>query len=1388
MRKLPGNQAVQRAELGRLDRSTQREGHAGDSAAGQQKRFQGGEGGQVKRLLQLRRTAQVEVFEQRVCTDADRRQVLVRVAVYLRACGEAAQTACALKVDELAVQTGNGTDLNHVGSKVDIDSRVAQRFLNGADDLIRRASFRALTDAVGAVLDDDIAVGIRGDREVAGRRDTRPLVRGIASELNFIVHGHRAVILGGHIALLVCLELGTLVGLVALHHVNVRGVAVVDIGHEVFAPHIFGHQRFRARRLMRGKFGKDAFGAPRTRRLSVLEHGFQLCAKAVTDIAPEHRGRGVEYRLGAHAVGVFKAVAEGQTAFVVVAVCGVVIVVLADVPAVVLHVRIVLIGDENVLGTVVDHAVALGEQVVVKQAVHGEVVADLGLELRRAVLLRVVRVGRPVVGHGRAKRVTGRSGGIGGNHPRQHGLECCLHLCGGFFGIAELKGTVAVPRLGGEVSRLEQALAGNVVGNLDAALKRTFAGLTEHCKVLFAVVHVAVAIQDRSACADRPCADAHGVCAGVGEEYGAGVALDGITDAGVSTAAFGQEGLEVVVVISQNSVVRILAGRHIQLDIEIRHGNVVFRHGERLDALTCAILPNGLAEIEVEVEGSFAVCGGGRTLTLHNDAGRVEIVGASAVRIDEIDCADHFVGLANGHTVGTDLENTQRRVCCCQLIDIDAAVRVENVVAEVTGNHFCGVAAVRNKVVEDFIPRETVAVHLQAVNPDVTVVRADLRILRIGLHPVIICGVCKRSGRYALKPDRGQLVFVAGLNVDVQLDFAVLAVRDFDVGQLGAENRLLRLKFQANATRYAGQELSVIVADVGSLEHDLDFLAGGRGVVAEQAAVKLNVGAALNHKAGDAFRVDLKSAVDPIKIGAEGQRMIRAVAVLVAELLCGRLAVAVSGGIEVNGKAGRDRVDVIAERGTGDGDRRNDALAGADGEVDRADRSSTVRPRLDGAVNGQRGQGIVAFQQTDSRRGAGGVIHHVIDASGGELLDFDCALIHRDNRRIVVRFRPDTDMVQVRSRDDFAARCDLKPRLDGVCAVRQLKRRGVNRRSDGAPRSGDFARKRLRAVHGHVDSLRALSGGCEAHSKYAGPVESKGAKIPRQIIGGHGDGPSEGLAVAVGVLNGEFDRIRACGGEVLRNVEGAIALRHRLCSYLRPVDAPCCRAIAGGLFVGSIGGRPVEFDLDGHAVHHGERPRGQLIDNSDQGASVSAATSATAREWPQRADNDLVVSGHIQVAVLNIGVVNLALYGSFQVVEIFGELIDGCDGFRRVQKRLLRACGGFLRRVRGLCCRLCVGRCLRRLRFGLLRLSFGGFGGLQGLVGHTGCELGGGFGGLRCRSGAVCVALHSRLEGAEFHVIGFAFGRDKQEIVVLCFLKRRKISDSFVSHVLPPYG
>ena len=767
----------------------------------------------------------------------------------------------------------------------------------------------------------------------------------------------------------------------------------------------------------------------------------------------------------------------------------------------------------------------------------------------------------------------------------------------------------------------------------------------------------------------------------------------------------------------------------------------------------------------------------------------MEIVGAAAVCIDEIDRADHFVGLANGHTVGADLENTQRRVCCCQLIDIDAAVRVENVVAEVTGNHFCGVAAVSNKVVENFVSREAVAVHLQAINPDVTVVRADFHVLRVRLHPVIICGVRKRSGRHAFKPDHGQLVFVAGLDADVQLDFAVLAVRDFDVGQLGAENRLLRLKFQANATRYAGQELRIIVADIGSLEHNLDFLAGGRGVVAEQAAVKLNVGAALDHKAGDAFRVNLKSTVDPIKIGAEGQRMIRAVAVLVAELLCGRLAVAVSGGVEVNGKAGRDRVDVIAERGTGDGDRRNDALAGADGEVDRADRSSTVRPRLDGAVNSQRGQGIVAFQQADSRRGAGGVIHHVIDASGGELLDFDCALIHRDNRRIVVRFRPDTDMAQVRSCDDFAACCDLKPRLDGVCAVRQLKRRGVNRRSDGAPRSGDFARKRLRAVHGHVDSLRALPGGCEAHSKYAGPVEGESAEIPRQIVGGHGDSPCEGLTIAVGVLNGELDRVRTCGGEVLCDIEGAITLRHRLCSYLRPVDAPCCRAVAGWLFVGSIGGRPVEFDLDGRAVHHGERPRGQLIDNSDQGASVSsAATSTAARERPQRTDNDLVVGGHIQVAVLNIGVVNLALHGGFQVVEIFGELIDGCDGFRRVQKRLLRACGGFLRRVRGLCCRLCVGRCLRRLRFGILRLSFGSFGGLQGLVGHTGCELGGGFGGLRCRSGAVCVALHSRLEGAEFHVIGFAFGRDKQEIVVLCFLKCRKISDSFVSHVLPPYG
>ena len=516
--------------------------------------------------------------------------------------------------------------------------------------------------------------------------------------------------------------------------------------------------------------------------------------------------------------------------------------------------------------------------------------------------------------------------------------------------------------------------------------------------------------------------------------------------------------------------------------------------------------------------------------------------------------------------------------------------------------------------------------------------------------------------------------------------------------------------------------------------------------------------------------------------------MIRAVAVLVAELLCGRLTVAVSGGIEVNGKAGRDRIDVIAERGTGDGDRRDDALAGADREVDRADRSSAVRPRLNGAVNGQRGQGVVAFQQADSRRSAGGIIHHVIDASGPELLDFDCALIHCDNRRIVVRLRPDADMAQVRSRDDLAACRDLKPRLDGVRAVCQLKRCGVNRRGDGAPRSGDLTGENLRAVYGHVNGLCALSGGREAHGKHAGPVESEGAEIPCQIVGGHGDGPCEGLVIAVGVLNGELDRVCACGGEILRGVEGAIALRHRLCSYLRPVDAPRCRAVARGLLVGSIGGRPVEFDLDGRAVHHGECPRGQLIDDTDYGTDVPAATSAATGERPQRADNDLVVGGHIQIAVLNVGVVNLALYGGLQVVEIFGEFIDGCDGLRRVQKRLLRACGGFLRGVSGLRRRLCVGCCLRRLRFGVLRLGFSSFSGFQGLVRYTGCELGGGFCGLRCRSGAVCVALHGLLEGAEFHVIGFAFGRDKQEIVVLCFLKRRKISDSFVSHVLPPYG
>ena len=227
--------------------------------------------------------------------------------------------------------------------------------------------------------------------------------------------------------------------LVTVHHGQIAGRPIFLVSTEILSPHIHDPQTLRLHILIILEFLQDTGCTPCQCVFTVTEHSRQLVREQVTDLAPQLGIAGIEHALSADGVRILVTVTQGQSALVVVALRGIVIVVKAEIPMdKVTRMR------EHILCTVIDHGVALCKQVVIQRRVHDKIVLKVRLELL------VTRIHDPVLY----------------TDPR---ILCSLHFLFGasLIDVAELKAVVAVPSLMRKIAAQESSLLIGVVIDLN---------------------------------------------------------------------------------------------------------------------------------------------------------------------------------------------------------------------------------------------------------------------------------------------------------------------------------------------------------------------------------------------------------------------------------------------------------------------------------------------------------------------------------------------------------------------------------------------------------------------------------------------------------------------------------------------------------------------------------------------------------------------------------------------------------------------------------------------------------------------------------------------------------------------------------------------------------
>ena len=684
----------------------------------------------------------------------------------------------------------------------------------------------------------------------------------------------------------------TLKLLAAVHHRDEHGngcaaLLQILIGSDILAPGIGHHQTLRAQGLICVKGGIQAVSIEKL--CQGCNHRIQPVGQQLAHVDPENGILRVEHVAAVQLVGVLHAIVQREVALVVVAHGRVHIVTEAVVPDGMLC-RHVLTVREGVLCTVVRHGEEAGEQVVIQGRLALKVQVKLVRELGSAVLCRVVGVGRAAVGHRAAQRLAGRCCAVGGIHPLDNITPCLPGhgLVTAIRDVAERQRcigvVVALPAgsVRSALTALEAVIDVRVVAQFHNALIRARCAVKAlRLFVLLGVAEIAHAVENPLALCETF------LGALVVNENDTRMELHRVAHLGIRRPGSADVRLVLVEQLGQHGIVHVLAGRNVQLDVEIGFAHAVLGHVVGVGFHGHAVF--GVDElalaVDVHIAARLAVGIGGRTLpTVDNALVLPAVLCASAIQEVLHAAAGNLVVLVGRETRDTQLDDTQTRPGLCQIVDVgfingrcvpvgdDVARAIVHRIALIPGNHLVRVGCVRNEVVHHVGIAEADIVELAAVQPHITIRAADGQRNRVALGQTVALRVGGESGRNALKVKEQLAVLAAAGDVVDQLRAFALADKLADAGLFRGQGHFLGVCIQTNAIRKAlcnhSVKLAHILGRVDHLERRAIGLKIGR---AEQVVVDGCSMTGTDDKSRVAVSVLLIAAVRPVEVLVHGQ-------------------------------------------------------------------------------------------------------------------------------------------------------------------------------------------------------------------------------------------------------------------------------------------------------------------------------------------------------------------------------------------------------------------------------------------------------------------------------------------------------------------------------------
>ena len=646
------------------------------------------------------------MFQQRIVANRKVGQVCVAVAFGAVANLQVGQFRTMAKINIPRVKSTNVANALYQAGIVNINLGI----VHGCNRALNRVGLAALTThfyRVGAIQNTHIGICIRADMKRTVRLHTCPVGRGIAADRHIISRAGRTAVLARNILFLVLLVLTALVAFVAVHHRQVIGRSIVFIGAEIFAPHVHDPKLFGLHILVRLNLAQNTVCTPGQSALTVQVHLLQVVRKKISYLAPQLAVCRVKHALGANGVGVLIAVSQCQSALIVVALAGIVIIIHAKIPMD----QIFCVG-EHILGAVIHHCVALSEQIIEQYTVLDEVVLKVGLKL---FVICIYYPGQQAL----------------------PGILCllCFFLGTLFANIAELKAVVAVPGFLAQIITQKAGLGIGVVVNLNNNFLVVFGVHTLGVIVLLAVANITAGVKMPLAILKHRCV----LHVRLLNKYHARVKRHRVAHLRVLFLCLTGIRIKRVVFICNAGIVCVFRACNVYLDIEIFLRDTILCQG--IGAAGAVVTKRKSAgTVNVNVSAALAIRIGAGTLTFMTAGRGPVILHSASVLVNLLDGGiKNLILFAGRKGRSADLDNAQVRALLGQKVSIQFAAHIGNIVAVIAFNHQLGVLGIRNKVVQDLIVRQLHAVGLHAVYLHITVRRTNRNANRVCLCKVVAC-------------------------------------------------------------------------------------------------------------------------------------------------------------------------------------------------------------------------------------------------------------------------------------------------------------------------------------------------------------------------------------------------------------------------------------------------------------------------------------------------------------------------------------------------------------------------------------------------------------------------------------------------------------------------